>query len=254
MSENTMQGTIQQAASAAPKGALVRPIDNLRKHLSEEGVQAQVKRVYGEHADLFTASVIELFNNDAYLQKCPTNKIVMEALKAASMQLPINKALGHAYIVPYGDVPTLVIGHHGYKQLAQRSGQYAGMNEGAVYEGELKKYDKLTGELDISGEATSDKVVGYFSWFRLLNGFQHAIYWTKEKVIAHAKHYSKSYNRDGSAWQTAFDAMAKKTVFLQNIRGWGPLSIEMQKAFMTEEDQSTPDDENTIDGEATVVE
>jgi recombination protein RecT len=243
MSEPTnTAGAIQKAAADAPKGAPMKPVDYMKKFLTEDNVKFQVERIYGEHADLFSANVLDLYASNAHLQECQPKAVLLCALKAAGLRLALNPALGQASIVPFKDhgvpKPTLIIGHHGYKQLALRTGQYSKMNEDVVYEGEFKSYDKLTGDLDISGEKKTEKIIGYFSWFRLLAGFEHAVYWTREKVIKHAERFSKSYNREDSAWKTSFDKMAMKTVFLQNVRGWGPLSVEMQKAFMDEDDSS----------------
>ena len=158
----------------------------------------------------------------------------MEALKAATLRLPINKNLGFAYIVPYKSKgkaqPQMQIGYKGLIQLAMRTGEYRYLNADVVYEGELKGYDKLTGHLDLSGEKKSDRVAGYFAYLQLLNGFSKAVYWTKEQVIEHAKRFSKAYNSDYSPWKTDFDAMALKTVLRNLITKWGIMSVEMVNA------------------------
>lgn len=158
----------------------------------------------------------------------------MEALKAATLRLPINKNLGFAYIVPYRNKgkaePQMQIGYKGLIQLAMRTGEYRYLNADVVYEGELKSYDKLTGHMDLNGERKGDKVVGYFAYLELLNGFSKTVYWTKEQVIEHAKRFSKSYSSQYSPWQTDFDSMALKTVLRNLITKWGIMSVEMVQA------------------------
>ena len=60
---------------------------------------------------------------------------------------------------PYTD------GYKGYIQLAMRTGQYRTINADVVYEGEVRKVNKLTGEIAFDGEKTSDKIIGYFCYF-----------------------------------------------------------------------------------------
>lgn len=217
------------------------PVQKLKRVLSAESVQEQFKNALQDNAGIFTASLIDIYNNDNYLQRCDPNKVIMEALKAATLKLPINKNLGFAYIVPYGNDPQFQIGYKGYIQLAMRTGQYKFVNADVVYEGELKAHNKLTGEIDLNGEATSDKVIGYFAYIETINGFKKTVYWTTEKVTAHAKRYSKSYNSKTSAWKTNFDEMALKTVLRNLLSHYGIMSVEMMSAFTSDVDERNVD-------------
>lgn len=210
------------------------PVDGLKAILNEPGVQEQLKNAAGKHADLFTASLIDVFVSDASLINCDPMSVVMEAMKAATLKLPINKGLGFAYLVPFKGKAVMVPGYKGYIQLAIRTGQYRRLNAGVVLEGEYLGEDKLSGDVDLSGEATSEKITGYFAYFELLNGFSKTDYWTKEAVTAHGKRYSKSFGRATSAWQTAFDAMAIKTVVRNLISKYGIMSVEMISAISSE--------------------
>lgn len=122
----------------------------------------------------------------------------------------------------------------GYIQLAQRSGQYKYINADIVYEGEKVNYDRVTGMLVIEGEAKSEKAIGYFAYFQLLNGFEKAVYWSKEKVLAHAKRFSKQYGNKNGSWQTNFDAMALKTVIRNIISKYGIMSVEFANTLAAE--------------------
>ena len=72
-----------------------------------------------------------------------------------------------------------------------RTGQYRTINADVVYDGELRKVNKLTGEIAFDGERKSDKVIGYFCYFELMNGFSKTLYMTVEQMANHAKRYSK---------------------------------------------------------------
>ncbi len=210
-------------------------IQSLKKALEAESVQQQFRNALQDNSGPFVASVIDLYNSDTYLQNCDPKLVIMEALKAAILKLPIIKSLGFAYIVPYKKnnvlIPQFQIGYKGLIQLAMRTGQYRIINADEVYEGEYKSKNKLTGEFDLTGEPKSEKIIGYFAHFEMLNGFTKTLYSTVEKVTAHATKYSKSYNTAASPWKTEFDSMAKKTVLRGLLGKWGILSVEMISAI-----------------------
>ena len=162
-----------------------KPIDVLKSALYAPSVQEQFGNALKEHKDTFVASIIDLYNGDKSLQACNPNAVICEALRAAVLKLPLNKALGFAYIVVFNNsvkdpntgqwikvpTPTFVPGYKGYIQLAMRTGQYRTINADFVYEGELRKVNKLSGEIAFDGERISDKIIGYFCYFELLNCF-----------------------------------------------------------------------------------
>lgn len=202
--------------------------------LNAESTKKLLQNTLKENAGAFSASVLDLFNTDTYLQRCDPRAVFGECLKAASLKLPINKQLGFAYVVPYKNVPQFQIGYKGLIQLALRTGAYRYINADVVYEGEYKGADKLTGEIDISGEKVSDTVVGYFAYIETTNGFKKALYWDKNRVSAHAQKFSKSYSSSNSVWKSDFDAMAMKTVLRNLLSKYGYMSIEMANALEAE--------------------
>lgn len=218
--------------------ANVPAVKRLKAIISTESVQEQFKNALKDGAPLFIASLIDIYGNDTYLQNCEPQAVIMEALKAATLKLPINKSLGFAYIVPYKNKgvqePQFQIGYKGYIQLAMRTGQYKYINADVVCEGELKGHNKLTGEVDLSGDPKSDSIIGYFAYIETVNGFRKPLYWSKDKVLAHAKRYSKSFSRDTSAWKTNFDEMALKTMLRNLLSKYGVMSVEMMNAFSSD--------------------
>lgn len=223
----------------------ISPVQKLKGIINTASVQEQFRNALREGAPLFVASLIDIYGNDKNLQACHPQAVIMEALKAATLKLPINKNLGFAYIVPYKNKgqsePQFQVGYKGYIQLAMRTGQYKFINADMVYEGELKGHDKITGEIDLTGEAKSNKVVGYFAYIETVNGFKKPLYWSKEKVLAHAKRYSKSFSYSSSAWQTNFDEMALKTMLRNLLSHYGVMSVEMMNAFTSDADERTPE-------------
>lgn len=219
----------------------VSPVNQMKNLIKNQGMQNLFADALKENKDRFLASIIDLYNGDSYLQGCDPKEVIMEALKAATLNLPINKSLGYAYIVPFKNkgklTPQFQIGYKGYIQMAQRSGQYKALNAGIMYEGMEVKKDFLRGTFEIIGEPKSDKVIGYFAYFQLLNGYEKAIFMTKEDITNHAKRYSQAYDSDYSPWKKQFDEMAQKTVIKKLLSKYGVLTTEFQDAIKEDEDR-----------------
>ncbi len=267
----------------APQGPALTPaqqsITQFKRLLDGNYVQQQLKQVLKENAGTFATSLMEVYTNDKQLQSCDPKLVVQEAIKAASLKLPLNKQLGYGYVVVYNNwdkatrqkvpTPTLVIGYKGYIQLAMRTGQYKNINADLVYEGELRKTDKLTGAIDLGGEKQSERVVGYFAHFELTMGFSKTLYMTIEEMANYALKYAavfkgKQYDKAGHevppptvdnlidmaqsqaqngpvqgvvGWKGDFNSMATKTVLRRLLSKYGFLSIEMMNALADDEPQ-----------------
>ncbi len=214
----------------------------IKQLMSADSVKNRFDETLGKKAPQFMASVINLVNSDTNLQKCDQMSVVSSAMVAAALDLPIDKNLGYAWVVPYGNKATFQIGYKGFIQLALRTGQYRNINVIEVYEGELVKWNRLTEEIDLDFEKRkSDKVIGYTGYFELVNGFRKTVYWSKEEIERHKNRFSKS----GFVWKENYDAMAMKTVVRNMLNKWGILSIDMQKAYV--EDIKDPNDATTED-------
>lgn len=246
---NEMQLTEKQREDALRKSNTSR----MKALIATPNVTDKLKRMLGASSATFAASILDLFTGDNMLGLCNPVAVVQEAMKAAALNLPITKALGFAYIVPfkrnYKDAngvwqheyqPTFMIGYRGLIQLALRTGQYKTIHADVVYEGENVTYSKVSGKVDISGTPTSDKVIGYFAYFQLINGFEKYIYWDRARVDAHGKKFSKSYGN--GPWQAFPDAMGIKTVVRQLIGKWGIMSAEMMNAIAEDQDERTEEE------------
>lgn len=210
----------------------------------------------------FTTSVIAISSSDELLATAEPRSVFNACLTAASLNLPINKNLGYAHIIGYknnkkgGIVEAqFQIGAKGFKQLAQRTGQYKFINDSDVREGELKTRDRLSGEMvfewiDDDVTRNKKKIIGYVSYFELSNGFSSTLYMSKEEIDAHAKRYSQAFKSGYGPWKDNYEAMALKTVTKLNLSKNGPVSTELETAIVA--DQAVIKDEGKydyIDGE-----
>lgn len=214
-----------------------------------------------EKSDSFMGSLMTLVGGDNYLSQAEPMTIIASALKAATMDLPIDKNLGYAYVVPFNrsekvgnkwvkhNEAQFILGYKGYIQLAQRSGQYKALNALAIYDGQLIDWNPLTEEFTFDYKAkVSDEVIGYVGFFELLNGFKKTVYWTKQEIESHRIKNAKGYDKEklSGAWIDNYDSMAIKTVLRNMLSKWGLLSVEMQSAITSDEKVFRVDENNDL--------
>lgn len=230
-------------------------------------IQNQLTKIMGNNAGSFTSSMIELFSQDSGLQECDPKAVVMEAMKAASLHLPLAKSLGRAHVLPFKikgvPTPTFVIGWRGLVDLAVRTGQYETINAVCVYKGEITGQDKLSGFISLDGAKESNEIVGYLGYFKLTTGFRKMVYMTveqmahygktfaptlkfskvsEEELIKKAQEQSEHGPQAGAiGWFGDFNAMGLKTV-VRKVLSWGPMSIELQNAIKNDMDYDSAEE------------
>lgn len=211
----------------------------ISNHFANPKVNEFLAQQLGEKKGEFVSNVIALTESDANLNNCDPSELMKCAMNATALNLPLNKNLGYAYVIPYKGKPQFQVGYKGFLQLAIRSGQYKTINTVEVREGEIER-NKFTGAIDFIGENENGKVIGFLAYIEMLNGFQQSLYMTVEQVKKHAEKYSKSYAKYKTGlWKDEFDLMAKKTVLKLLLSRYGVLSTEMQQAII--KDQSVGD-------------
>ena len=226
-----------------------------------------------KQASAFTTAIIAAVAANPALAECTYESIVSAALQGTAMGLAPSPQLGQMYMVPFKNkkqgttTATFVVGYRGLIQLAMRSGQYIDLDAMPIKEGEYLGRDPMTGRPRLQFIEDDDlreqlPVVGYMAYFELQNGAKKVLYWSKEKMINHADKYSMAFSKEAtggrypkvsfadyqagnypkndewlysSFWYKEFDTMACKTMLRQLISKWGPVSIEMQNAIATDE-------------------
>jgi recombination protein RecT len=236
-------------------------MSNIKQFFEQDNVKNKFADLMGKNSTSFITSVMQIAMSNKLLANATPESVYTSAIIAATLNLPLNNSLGFAYIVPYKskndngeyvDVAQFQLGYKGFKQLAQRSGQYVRINDTAVRSGEIVKHDRLTGEIEFKWiqdeeERAKAPIVGYVSYFKLINGFESTFYMTLKEVDAHAKRFSQTYKKGFGIWKDDFDSMALKTVCKLNLSKNGILSVDLQKAIVT--DQSVIKDVDTLEVE-----
>lgn len=220
----------------------------MKDFFQREDVVQKFQELLGKRASSYLTSVLSVVSQSSMLAKADPKTVYMAALTSATLDLPINQNLGFAYIVPYKNKNWIheaqfQMGYKGFIQLALRSGQFQTISATPIYEGQLIEENPLTWFVFDWKAKKSDVVIGYASYFRLLNGFEKVLYMTKADIERHANLYSANYKKYQSGlWKDKFDEMATKTVIKLLLSKFAPLSVEMQKAVIA--DQGVLQDEN----------
>jgi len=262
--------TAMEAANGAVNQAAKRTVGGLlQAMLDSENYRTRFQELLGARMPQFMGSIVSMVNEDAYLREAFFNApmtVIQSALKAATYNLPIDKALGFAYVVPFYNGKTkrreaqFIMGYRGMIQLANRTGAYERLNVCDVRQGELKRFDRLTEDVEVEWiedeeQRESLPVVGYLGYFRLVNGYEKKIYMSKGQIDAHEKKFRKGNQGRPAIWNDNYDGMACKTVLRRLIGKWGLMSIDYQKAdaqtvqIAQDIASGRVDDEMTIDME-----
>lgn len=232
--------------------------NSIKTFFERTDVKQKFQELLGKRSTSFITSVLQITAQNSLLANAEPTSIFQAAAVAATLDLPLNQNLGFAYIVPYNQkvkekdgtwrtkqVAQFQMGYKGFIQLAQRSGQFKSIYAAPIYEGQIINANPLDGYEFNFEHRTSDKIIGYAAKFKLLNGFEATWFMTIEQLKQHGSKYSKSFTNDKGLWQTDFDTMASKTVIKLLLSKFAPLSVEMQKAVIT--DQSIINDADTQD-------
>ena len=246
---NKIQNQVAKVGENAVQGQSKQTVNQLMNAMLDgEGMRNRFNDLLGKRAPQFVSSVVSLVNADGNLLKAfyqSPMTVIQSALKAATFDLPVDQNLGYAYIVPFNNTKkddngneykvseaNFILGWKGMHQLALRTGAYKTINVTDVREGELKKYNRLTEEIELDfiedeDERESKKVIGYVGYYRLVNGAEKTIYMTVKQIENHEKRHRKGQYMNKN-WRTDFDAMARKTVYRKLIGKWGVMSIDYQ--------------------------
>lgn len=221
------------------------PALTAKQFFQQDAVKKKFDELLGKRSSAFMTSVLQIVNNNSYLQNASPQSIFNAACVAATLDLPINNNLGFAYIVPYGKDAQFQMGYRGFIQLAQRSGQFKTISASPIYEGQLIEENPLTGfEFDFK-QPKKGEPIGYAAYFKLLNGFEKTLYMTTDELKQHGMRFSQTFKRGQGLWKDDFESMALKTVLKLLLSKFAPLSVDMQKAVIT--DQGIIENPETLD-------
>lgn len=236
-------GTIEQEKKSGG-GAMIRMdprASTIRDILirSKEGLQqALPKHMTAERMIRVAMTVIQ---KTPKLMDCDKRSLIGAIVEASQLGLEPDGVLGHAYLVPYGNICQLIPGYKGLIDLSRRSGTIKTIEARIVYEkdefdfsyGLNPKCEHRPSRLPDPGKAIYVYAIGH-----LLNGgVQYEVMTVREVEAIRAR----SRASKNGPWVSDWEAMAKKTV-LRRLCKLLPVSVETQRAIAIDErdDTATP--------------
>lgn len=174
-------------------------------------------------------AMLEIHKN-AELMKCSPASLFYSVREAIANGLTIGGFRPMAYLVPFGGKVQLIPSYLGLTELVRRTGNLLRHMVEVVYEGD--HFDFALGDNPHINHTPNDepgrsqkKPTHVYAIFWMRDGAIHRSVWTTARIDAHKERYSKTWKHKDSAWQTAWDAMAKKTV-IRDLVNRGILAIQ----------------------------
>ncbi len=184
------------------------------------------------------------------LLNCTPESFVLAVIQASQLGLEAGSPLGEAYLVPYKDQCTLIVGYRGLIALARRSGEIEAIEAHVVHAKDTLKLsygldaelvhtpwmptppdnlDELTDAEFAAWEKTAHPgpMTAVYAVARLKGGVRQVEVMTRAEVDAIRR---RSRASGSGPWVTDYEEMAKKTV-VRRLAKYLPMSIEMATAL-----------------------
>ena len=193
-------------------------------------------------ADRLTRIVLTECRKTPELRKCNPQSFFGAVLQCAQLGLEPGSALGHCYLLPYGNGKArdgrpncqLIIGYRGMIDLARRSGQIVSINAYCVHQEDEFIYE-LGLHPDIkhrpSAMANRGPVTYVYAVAQLQGGGVQFEVMSRAEIEA-VRSQSKAGTR--GPWMTHWEEMARKTV-VRRLFKYLPVSTEAMRAVEVDE-------------------
>lgn len=218
----------------------------IAKVLKSDSTIARFAEVMGNTraAQPYLASVLIEIGNSPALQQCDPQSILTAALRAATLKLNVDPAFKQAYLVPFKNKCTLIVGWKGLYDLAIATGKYRYINTHPISEGDEIYVHQLSGfhsfwkhDRDEDRNKKALDTPGWFAAFELVDGYAKTLYMTLEEIHAHKERYSQNWTNKSSAWATHTEQMERKTILRILLSTWGTFKPDDLRNLKTFEDE-----------------
>jgi recombination protein RecT len=256
---------LRQAASGQAPAAQAADPKSIMGLMNSDSVKKQMALAMPKHltADRLMRIAMTEVRKVPALGKCNVQSFMGAIMQCAQLGLEPGAALGHAYLLPFGNGKAsdglancqLIIGYRGMIDLARRSGQIISLNARAVYSNDQFAYTYGLDETLEHIPATGDRgeFTHVYAVAKLKGGGIQFEVMSKADVLK-VKATSKAGNN--GPWVSHFDEMAKKTV-IRRLFKYLPVSIEVTQAVILDEKADAgvdQDNASAITGEFSVFE
>jgi phage RecT family recombinase len=221
------------SADAAPAPRQMTPIQRVAALLETDEAKtklAQALSGLNVTPERFTRTALAALAASPYVvERCSAGSIVAAILRAATLRLELDPALGQAYIVPRRDQATLQIGARGWVDLAHRTGKLIAIDVGDICENDTVDYVRGTSpRLEVRPPIGKPrgKPIAYYCAAQWRDGGSTVEVMSVEEIHAIRDAHSEEWQRRGaqSVWGKHPAEMAKKTVVSRARKTW-PVAI-----------------------------
>lgn len=222
------QPTTNAPAARAPQQTIIQMLsgDAMRKQFA-----LALPRLVG--VDRFIRTAMTAIRNEPKLAQCTQASLMGALMTAAQLGLEIGVG-GQAYLLPFGDKATFVVGFKGFIDLAYRSGLVSGIQAGAVREGDHWVFRRgLNPECEHEEADQRGKLIAAYCIVHLKGG-GYVFDRVNAGDIARIKQFSRSSGRPDSPWQTNEEAMWIKSA-IRKVAKLMPQSPELRAALEADE-------------------
>lgn len=221
------------AVRAADNGEVEKTQPTIRDLLERQKTEIARALPKAMDADRLTRIALTVIRTTPALMRCKPESLLGAVMTSAQLGLEPGP-LGHAYLVPFKDEVTFIIGYKGLIELARRSGNIESLVAREVFEAddfevEYGLEDRLYHKPLIRGDR--GKVIAYYAVAKYVGGGHTFLVMSRDDV---EKHRAKSAAKNSGPWRDHYDEMAKKTC-VRALSKYLPLSVEAARAIAQDE-------------------
>lgn len=225
----------------------VNAVENFMKKAGGR-IEAVIPRTTGLTLAKVHRTAMIAVSGDRNLLACKPESIVRSVILAAELGLEVGGALGSAYLVPYKQNATLIVGYKGLIDLARRSGDVMSVEAHVVYEGDEFDYafgtESFLTHRPRIGRASGAKCLGAYCVVKYKSGGTQFDFMTEDEIL---KVKGSSKASASGPWKTHADEMRKKTAIRRTLK-LVPMSKELASALTIENEA----DAGTLQGAAII--
>lgn len=252
---------LREAAGAAPANNKPKDLASL---LASPAMKNQMAMALPKHmtADRMTRIALTEMRKVPGLAQCNVESFMGAVMQCAQLGLEPGSALGHAYLLPFGNGKArdgkancqLIIGYRGMIDLARRSDQIISISARSVHEKDRFSYEYGLEEVLSHKPAEGERgnLTYVYAVAKLKGGGVQFEVMSRADIEAVKKQSKAGTN---GPWVTHFDEMAKKTV-IRRLFKYLPVSIEIQTAVSLDERAEAgidQDNASALTGEYAVI-
>lgn len=236
---------VQQQQGGVP--TQINPLKTISHQLQNPAFLKKIEEALpkgGITAQRMASLSITVLRENPALQKCSLASLMGAILKSSQLGLEIG-ALGEAYLVPYKEECTLVVGYQGLVSLLYKSPLVKSVVAKEVYENDHFEYREGVDRTIIHVPASDMRgiplprsqrgsCVAFYCIIHLANGSYVAEVMGFEDAMEHGREFSPGYSKDSSLWKKNPIAMGLKTV-IRKAAKLAPKATEAMRALQSDE-------------------